>query len=153
MGAAHLIRRFFGSLRPGGPPPADEAWVRTVLVPGEVALWERMPAADRRHAVGVARAVPLELAPAALLHDVGKIVSGYGTFRRVAATLLGMLGRDRWGGRLGQYLHHPQLGSQLLADAGSDALTVAWAREHHLPRHRWTVPVDAGTLLKAADDD
>lgn len=149
----HLARRFLGSLRPGGPSPADEAWVRTLLVPGEVALWERMPGADRRHAVGVARRVPPELAPAALLHDVGKVVSGFGTFARVGATLLGLLRRDRWGGRIGQYLHHPDLGSALLADAGSDELTVAWAREHHLPPERWTVPHDAGTLLKAADDD
>ena len=153
MGAAHLARRFFGSLRPGGPAAADEAWVRTVLIPGEVALWERMSAPDRRHAVGVARAVPEELAPAALLHDVGKVVSGIGTFRRVGATLLGMLGRDRWGGRIGDYLHHPRLGSELLAAAGSDDLTVAWAREHHLPPSRWTVPRESGDLLKAADDD
>jgi len=149
----HLVRRFLGSLRPGGPSPADEAWVRTVLVPGEVALWERMSGVDRRHAVGVARQVPLELAPAALLHDVGKVVSGFGTFARVGATLLGFLGRDRWGGRIGQYLHHPDLGSRLLAEAGSDELTVAWAREHHLPAGRWTVPREAGALLKAADDD
>lgn len=153
MGAAHLIRRFVGSLRPGGPSAADEVWVRTVLRPGEVALWERMPGADRRHAVGVARAVPLELAPAALLHDVGKVVSGFGTLRRVGATLLGMVDRERWGGRVGQYLHHPRLGGQLLAEVGSDDLTVAWAREHHLPPDRWTVPPEAGALLKAADDD
>ena len=149
----HLVGRFFGSLRPGGPAAADEAWVRTLLVPGEVALWERMSDADRRHAVGVARRVPVELAPAALLHDVGKVVSGFGTFARVGATLLGFLGRDRWGGRVGAYLRHPDLGSRFLADAGSDPLTVAWAREHHLPPSRWTVPPDAGALLKAADDD
>ena len=131
----------------------DEAWVRTILVPGEVALWERMPSADRRHAVGVARSVPAELAPAALLHDVGKVVSGFGTFGRVGATLLGFAGRDRWRGRVGDYLRHPDLGAELLAGAGSDPLTVAWAREHHLPRQRWTVPVEAGDLLKAADDD
>jgi hypothetical protein len=152
MGAAHLARRFLGSF--GGPPSAaDEAWVRTVLAPGEVALWERMPDADRSHAVGVARAVPVELAPAALLHDVGKIISGFGTFRRVGATLLGMLGRERWGGRVREYLHHPRLGAELLAGAGSNELTVAWAREHHLPPDRWTVPPEAGALLKAADDD
>lgn len=149
----HLARRFFGSLGPGGPPPADEAWVRTVLVPGEVALWERMSGPDRRHAVGVARQVPAELAPAALLHDVGKVVSGLGTFARVGATLLGLLGRDRWGGRVGQYLRHPDLGSQLLAGTGSDAITVAWAREHHSPPQRWTVPQEWGALLQAADDD
>jgi len=93
------------------------------------------------------------LAPAALLHDVGKVVSGFGTFARVGATLLGLLGRDRWQGRIGDYLRHPELGARLLAEAGSDPITVAWASEHHLPVDRWTVPQEAGALLKAADDD
>ena len=149
----HLVKRFAGSLWPFGPSEADEAWARSLLLPEEAELWGRMSRADRRHAVGVARRVPVELAPAALLHDVGKVVSGFGTFARVGATLLGFLGRDRWGGRIGDYLHHPDLGSRLLAEAGSDELTVAWAREHHLPADRWTVPPEAGALLKAADDD
>ena len=36
--AGHLVRRFIGSLRPGGPPPADEAWARDALLAGERAL-------------------------------------------------------------------------------------------------------------------
>jgi hypothetical protein len=51
----HLARRFFGALSPAGPPPSDEVWVRSVLLPGEVALWERMSGPDRRHALEVAR--------------------------------------------------------------------------------------------------
>jgi hypothetical protein len=149
----HLTRRFFGSLSRREPEPGDEAWVAGVLVPGELELWRRMCAADRRHAVGVARSVPLALAPAALLHDVGKIVSGLGTLARVGATVLGWTGRDRWGGRIGDYLHHDVLGAALLRDAGSSELTVAWAREHHLPPTRWTVPHESGALLTAADDD
>jgi predicted HD phosphohydrolase len=149
----HLARRFFGSLSRREPAAADEAWVRSLLNPEEHALWTRMPAADRRHAVGVARTVPAELAPAALLHDVGKITSGLGTFGRVGATVLGWIGRDRWRGRVGDYLRHDALGAELLQAAGSDALTVAWAREHHLPASRWTVAAEAGAALKAADDD
>ena len=118
----------------------------------ERALWSRMSDADRRHAVGVAQSVPLELAPAALLHDVGKIESGLGTFGRVGATVLGTASR-RWGGRVGAYLRHDELGAALLERAGSDLLTIAWAREHHLPESRWTVPPDVGRALKAADDD
>ncbi|MEA3056610.1 MAG: hypothetical protein QOD30_2042, partial [Actinomycetota bacterium] len=53
----------------------------------------------------------------------------------------------------GAYLHHDEVGAKLLRDAGSDELTVAWAREHHLPRDRWSLPLDAGDALKAADDD
>ncbi len=146
----HLGRRFVGSLRRGAPD--EEAWALAQLHDGERALWTRMSDADRRHAVGVAQAVPVELAPAALLHDVGKIDSGLGTFARVGATLLGSVTRS-WPGRVGRYLRHDEIGADLLAAAGSDPLTVAWAREHHLPEDRWTVPLDAGRALKAADDD
>jgi hypothetical protein len=147
--ALHLARRFFGSLRRGGP--AEEAWATAKLTPGERALWARMSDPDRRHAVEVAKAVPGELAVAALLHDVGKVESGLGTFARVGATVLGAVRRD-WPGRVGAYLHHDELGAALLRAAGSDPLTVAWAREHHLPEDRWTVPLDAGRALTAADD-
>lgn len=150
MKLVHLTKRFFGSLRAGAP--AGEQWAIDQLNPGERALWARLPDADRHHAVGVARAVPAELAVAALLHDVGKVESGFGTFARVGATLLGMVKRE-WPGRLGQYLRHDEIGAALLTDAGSAPLTIAWAREHHLPEARWTVPLDVGRALKAADDD
>jgi hypothetical protein len=149
----HLARRFFGSISGREPAAADEAWVAGILGPGELRLWRRMSPADRRHAIGVARAVPLALAPAALLHDVGKTVSGLGTFARVAATVLGWAGRDRWHGRVGDYLHHDVLGADLLREAGSSELTATWAREHHLPPARWSVAPEVGALLAAADDD
>ncbi len=56
-------------------------------------------------------------------------------------------------GRIARYLRHDELGSALLEAAGSDPLTVAWAREHHLPREQWTLPPDAADALCAADDD
>jgi hypothetical protein len=56
-------------------------------------------------------------------------------------------------GRAGRYLCHDEIGSGMLDLAGSDGLTVAWAREHHLPPDRWTVPADIGAALKLADDD
>ncbi|HEX6420653.1 MAG TPA: HD domain-containing protein [Acidimicrobiales bacterium] len=169
--ASHLIRRFAGALRPGGPPAGDEAWARRHLLPGEQALWGRMSGADRRHAVGVARRSAGELGAlatrpvvaAALLHDVGKVDSGLGPVRRAVATLAGLASRHaaarRWRhrrgplGRAGRYLSHDEIGAGLLSAAGSDALTVAWAREHHLPPDRWTVPPEVGAALKAADDD
>lgn len=152
----HLARRFFGALDPRGPGAADEAWVASVLADGELVLWRRMSGPDRRHAVGVARAVPFRLAAAALLHDVGKVESGLGTLARVPATLVGLVARERavrGDGRVSRYLRHDALGAELLADAGAGPLTVAWAREHHLPPDRWTVDAADGTLLKAADDD
>ena len=110
-----------------------------------------MSNADRRHAVGVARRVPAELAVPALLHDVGKIDAGLGTFARVVATIAPR--RPEGDGRIARYQRHDAIGADLLQAAGAAPLTVAWAREHHMPPERWTVPPEAGQLLKAADDD
>jgi hypothetical protein len=163
--AGHLVRRFFGSLRRGGPPPGDEAWARDALMAGERPLWDRMSAPDRRHAVAVARRTEAALGPratrpvmaAALLHDVGKIDSGFGTFGRVGVTLAAaVVGHERLSrrsGRVGRYVRHDVVGAELLAGAGSDPLTRTWAREHHAPKDTWTIDPDLGTALKAADDD
>ena len=169
--ARHLVRRFFGSLWPVGPSAEGEAWASAVLSDEEQALWRRMSRADRRHALAVARRVEAAMGTdathpvlaAALLHDVGKVASGLGTFGRVAATLAGLGGgrsvaRDwqRQRGftrRVGLYLRHDELGAEMLAVAGSDPLTVAWAREHHLAAEEWTVSPPVATALKAADDD
>ncbi|HEX3540713.1 MAG TPA: HD domain-containing protein [Acidimicrobiales bacterium] len=156
----HLARRFFTSLWPGGPPAADDRWARSFLADREVALWEQMSGPDRRHAVAVARRLgPVEpvAVPAALLHDVGKVESRLGPLRRAIVTVAALAaGRDRLAagsGRAARYLRHDALGADLLAGAGSDRLTVTWAREHHLPPERWTVPAPLGRALKAADDD
>lgn len=171
MTAAHLVKRFFTSLRPGGPSADDEAWARTHLSQAECQVWERMGNPDRRHAAGVARRVERALGheatdpvlAAALLHDAGKAVAELRTYGRVVATLSAKVaGRDMaeawtqtrgFTRRVGLYLEHPRLGGDLLALAGSDPLTEAWAREHHLPESEWTVPLEIGRTLKAADDD
>lgn len=152
MTLGHLAKRFFGSLWPGGPTAAGERFAESVLEPAELTLWRRMSAPDRRHSVAVARRVegPSEMLAAALLHDVGKIEAGLGTFGRVAATVVGP-GRAR--GRMATYLRHDVIGAGLLRDAGARSLVVTWAGEHHLPPERWTVPPDVGAALKAADDD
>ena len=159
--ALHLARCFAGSLWPEGPPAGDEAWVASALSDEEHRLWLRMSGVDRRHAVGVGRRVeqamgtgetPPWVLAAALLHDVGKVPSGLGTLGRVAATVAGLAGRMP-GGRMGLYLRHSQVGADMLESAGSHPLTVAWAREHHLPAVRWSVPPATGEILKSADDD
>lgn len=167
----HLARRFFGSLRPGGPVPADVEWVRTVLSPAELRLWERLSGPDRRHSVEVAREARRLLGPeagepvlaAALLHDVGKLDAGLGTVGRVAATVIGLAagsgtvsrwdGKGGFRGRTARYLQHPQRGAELLAEAGSDPLAVAWARDHHLPPERCRIAGDIAAALRAADND
>jgi hypothetical protein len=92
---------------------------------------------------------------AALLHDVGKVSSGLGTFGRVAATVAGLVRpRARDGdGRVARYLRHDELGAAMLAAVSSDPLTVAWAREHHLPPQRWSLEAPVAQVLNAADDD
>lgn len=167
----HLACRFFGSLRPGGPRPADADWAKTVLSVAELRLWERLPGPDRRHSVEVAREVKRLLGPestapvlaAALLHDVGKLDAGLRTPGRVAATVIGMTAGSntvsRWAqkrgfrGRAARYLQHPQRGADLLSGAGSDPLVVAWARDHHLPPDRCRIAGDLAAALRAADND
>lgn len=168
----HLIGRFLGSIRPGPPTPGDERWAESHLLADERELWRRMNNPDRRHAVEVARAVEAELGPkaerpvlaAALLHDSGKIESGFRTPARVFATLVWLVvdtaNADRWRReasglkhRLALYRLHPEIGAEFLNDAGSDPLTVAWAREHHRPADEWTVPAELASVLKACDDD
>jgi hypothetical protein len=124
-----------------------------------------MSGPDRRHAVGVARRTEATLGhratrpvlAAALLHDVGKAESGFGTFARVGVTLAAaVVGHERLSrrrGRVGQYVRHDVLGADLLSAAGSDPLTIAWTREHHSPKDRWTLDPEVGAALKAADDD
>lgn len=170
-GRAHLTRRFVGSLRPGGPGPAAEAWVAGILADAELRLWDRLSGPDRRHAHAVARRVEAALGPeatrevlaAALLHDIGKVDARLGTYGRVVATLsAAVAGRETatdWSEgrgftrRVGLYLRHPELGGDLLELAGSDPLVVAWAREHHHPPERCSVPGAVAEALRAADDD
>ena len=148
---------------PRGPSAEDEAWVAEQLGEGEQELWARMSGPDRRHAVGVARVVAATpeggqawVRAAALLHDVGKVDAQLSTLARVPATLAGLVARERLAagrGRVARYLRHDAIGADLLERAGADPRTAAWAREHHLPAARWTVPRRAGEVLKAADDD
>jgi hypothetical protein len=98
-----------------------------------------------------------------LLHDVGKVAADLGTYGRVVATLAGLatkgemaevwMASSGFTRRVGLYLRHGPIGADMLALAGSDQLTVTWAREHHLAPERWTLPPEVAAALKAADDD
>lgn len=170
-GAVHLTRRFLGSLRPGGPSATDCSWVESTLSGAEYGLWCRMSGPDRRHSVQVGRDVERMLgneatAPtlaAALLHDVGKIDADLGTWGRVIATLsakvAGQEAAKLWikssgfTRKVGLYLHHPEIGADMLELAGSDPLTVSWTEEHHRPADQWTVPAEIAAALDTADND
>ncbi len=150
----HLTKRFVGSLSPRPPSIADEGWARQHLGPGELAIWDRMSNPDRRHAIGVARAVVATLTEradpaadgpsrgehdggvdraivaAALLHDSGKVESGLGTFARVGATLWWAVADDDLAAR---WQDHPSAIRRRLAryrlhpELGGEALRQAGA--------------------------
>jgi hypothetical protein len=166
----HRARRFFASLVSSVPPPQDEDWARGWLSVDEQRLFARMRPGDRHHGIAVARAVEAHtdgtperwVMAAALLHDVGKTVPDLGTYGRVVATLSGWVGgadmAEHWADttgftrKVGLYLMYPRLGADLLTMAASDERVVAWSREHHMAEEDWTVPLEAGRLLAAADD-
>jgi len=122
----HLAARFVTSLSGRPPEVADEVWAESYLLVGEIALWRRMSNQDRRHSTKVARrflaarpqATRAEVA-GALLHDVGKIECGLGTWGRVVASLVGPRTE-----RFRIYHDHERIGSELAAAAGSDPATV-----------------------------
>ncbi|MSO79167.1 MAG: hypothetical protein EXQ79_06135 [Acidimicrobiia bacterium] len=174
--ASHLVRRFFGALRPGPPRANDAAWVESVLTPGELEIWSRMVNHDRRHSVAVARRVQHSFAntptaddsrwlAAALLHDVGKLDAGLGVIGRASATLAGAAaGHDMaeaWSAkrgvtrRFGLYLRHAELGETRLRLAGAREEAAAWAGAHHA-EFKWDAlgfPEGVVAVLDAADDD
>lgn len=176
MKLRHLVGRFFGALRPGGPDEADTAWVAGILSPDAFELWSRQPGHDRRHTVGVARDVERRLAgtaaagdprwlAAALLHDVGKADSRLGVPGRVVATVTGAVaGRDfapvwsEGGGftrRVGLYLRHSEIGATNIRLAGGPEEAAQWAAVHHDPEawEQLDLPSDVVAALDAADND
>lgn len=122
----HLAARFFTSLSGRPPDVADEVWAEMHLTPGEIGLWRRMSNQDRRHSAKVARrftavrpgATRAEIA-GALLHDVGKIECGLGTWGRVVASVVGARTE-----RFRIYHEHEHIGALLAEQVGSDPATV-----------------------------
>ena len=145
MKIAHLAKRALSSLLQTPPSPQDVAIVSDVLNTAEFAAWSEMQHRDQRHSIIVLNrfvalvpgAVTAERA-AALLHDVGKNISGLGFFLRVIATVVGPRGK-----RFTEYHNHESLGAELMRFI-SDARTVALIGG--------TANDDVARLLQAADD-
>ena len=120
-------------------------------------LFWSQTAADQRHALETARAIRdrypdrSDVIRAALFHDVGKVRSGLGPYRRSLATLAGSL-RIPMSTRWRDYLDHGRLGAEELTMRGAEALVVEFARAHPGP-----APADFDTdvwqALLDADDD
>ncbi len=159
----HLVARFFTSVVARPLSPREKAWVDAQLSPAERTLWEMMSRADQRHGFSVANRVQSQLRSeatrevlaAALLHDVGKAVARIGPFRlgplgRSVATVFAMTRFHPEFVRT--YIRHHEIGAQMLAEAESASLVVAWAREHELPRSEWTIPAQIAAALDLADN-
>lgn len=122
----HLAARFVTSLRPTPPSVDSELWVDEHLLAGERRLWVQLSNQDRRHSAAVARrfvecrpdATRAEIA-GAILHDVGKIECGLGTFGRVIATVVGPRTRS-----FRAYHDHEDIGAAMAQRVGSDPATV-----------------------------
>ena len=153
--ASHLVRRFFGSLRPGGPGADAEAWVATPACcraswrcgggcPGPIAVtpsaspsgWSE-PSATRPPG----RCSPPPCCTTSARSRAGSAPTG-GWSPPLSAKVAGPDMAATWrkqrgvARRVGLYLQHDQIGGDLLELAGSDPLTVAWTREHHRPSVR-----------------
>ena len=145
MKSIHLIKRAFGSFSQSPPSPIEIAKAQDVLNQAEFKMWAEMQFRDQRHSVAVLDRFD-ELAPtalqteraAALLHDVGKNVSGLRFIARIVATLVGPRGR-----RFVEYHNHETLGAELLI-AISDPRTVELVRG--------AANDEVSRLLRAADD-
>jgi hypothetical protein len=122
----HLVARFFTSLSSAPPSAENLQWAEARLRPAELAIWKQQSNQDRRHSAIVARrfcelrvdVTPAEVA-GALLHDVGKIECGLGTFGRVAGTIVGS-----HGSRFKAYHNHEAIGANMAKAAGADPATI-----------------------------
>ncbi|MEZ5322566.1 MAG: hypothetical protein R2698_10940 [Microthrixaceae bacterium] len=54
--------------------------------------------------------------------------------------------------KVGLYLRYGIIGAEQLTLAGSDPVVIAWSEQHHLPEAAWTVPLEVGRILVAADE-
>ena len=145
MKSVHLVKRAVGSFSQSPPSPVGIAKAQDVLNQAEFELWTAMQFRDQRHSIVVLdrfdalvpNALQSERA-AALLHDVGKNVSGLGFLSRVIATLVGSRNR-----RFTDYHNHENLGAELLS-AISEPRTVELVRG--------TSVDEVSLLLQTADD-
>ncbi|HEV3233516.1 MAG TPA: HDIG domain-containing protein [Candidatus Dormibacteraeota bacterium] len=125
------------------------------LPPGLGELWLEMAPRDMVHSLKVFRRVAgdeLLVRQAALLHDVGKARAPLGTIGRSLVVLAERFGATValdavpvLGGRCRRYRRHPEIGAEMLRQAGADPVLVEIVAEHQspAPRHPQTARLQA----------
>jgi hypothetical protein len=147
-----------------------------ILSPAAFALFQRLPVDGQRHSLNVLATletkgtVPLDLAAAALLHDVGKVAATEAgleinlwwrgplvVLETFAPTLLVRLSssqvRHGWRYLLYVHLDHPRIGAEWAAACGCSDLT-CWLIAHHqdkLDGKPTTIKEELLTQLQWAD--
>jgi len=140
--------------------PAERTELAAWISPRQLALFESMHPADRRHGLDVvaslraAGVVSDEALVAGLLHDAGK--GRTGVWPRVAYTLGDRYGRWIWrvagvvpgfGPALERLRTHAESSADLAAAAGCSPRTVELIRNQEAP-----VDLEFGLLLRLADE-
>lgn len=112
----HLVKRAVTSFSYEPLSGADVERAERLLLPQEFELWWSMPPRDQRHSLQVHERFMRFYPPAkrteqaaALLHDVGKTVSGLGWFMRIVATIVGSRGAA-----FAMYHDHENIAVQML---------------------------------------
>ncbi len=165
----HLVKRFVTSLLIFRVDERTELELLPLLSDQEKILYLSQPRIDRIHSVRNAKVIicasPESYKPeyvvAAALHDVGKAEADLGVTGRVFATILQSLLSEKriktWGAKEGLkkqiywYCLHNERGAELLEEAGSSSVAVAWARHHHDREDHENIPAGVIALLRKAD--
>lgn len=153
------VRQFRAHLR-ARVRPEERAALATWLSPPQLALFDSMHRADRRHGLDVAATLRAggvtdpEVLIAGLLHDAGK--GDTGIWPRVAYSLGQAYGAWVWrvagvlpgfGRAIERLRVHAQRSAELAAEAGASPRTVELIRHQEAP-----IDPDAGRLLLLADE-
>jgi len=140
--------------------PEERAALATWITPAQLALFDSMHVADRRHGLDVVgslraeRVTEPDVLLAGLLHDAGKGDTGvWPRIAHVLATSYGawILGVARWlpgfGAALERLRTHAETSAELAAAAGCPARTVALIQYQDAP-----IDQEFGELLRLADE-
>jgi hypothetical protein len=153
------VRQFRAHVGASGAP-SERAELATWLSPAQLALFDAMPVADRRHGLDVAGtlrasgATDPDLLVAGLLHDAGK-GRAVGLWPRVAWSLGERYGRWVWrvagllpgfAMALDRMRDHAERSAELARQAGCSARTV------DLIRHQAEPADSEGAVLQLADE-